>query len=372
MKIDRHAVRYMLRALRLAEKGRGKTSPNPMVGALVVSHGRVVGQGYHHAAGQPHAEILALRQAGPRAVGATLYVTLEPCSHLNKRTPPCVPAIVAAGIRRIVVAMIDPNPSVAGKGVARLRRAGLSVIVGIARREAEDLNRAYCHWVTTGRPYVTMKAGMTLDGRIATVSGESRWITGVQARQEVHRLRAVADAVMVGIGTVLTDNPELTARQPPRLLHAAPRQPLRIVVDSRLRIPFAARILSGQRQAPTLVATTEAAPPSKRRALERRGVAVLTVPALKGRVALVPLLRRLGQRGVTNLVLEGGSELNASFCRAKLLNEVRLYLAPMLLGGTRSLGVVGGPDPLRLTQALPLRNVTIRPVGSDFAVEGRI
>lgn len=372
MKAAHHAVPYMLRALRLAEKGRGKTSPNPMVGALVVANGRVVGQGYHHAPGQPHAEVLALRQAGRRAKGATLYVTLEPCRHLNKRTPPCVPAIIQAGVRRVVVAMIDPNPLVGGRGVTQLRRAGLSVTVGIARIEAEALNRAYGHWVKTAFPYVTLKAGMTLDGRIATVSGQSRWITGLQSRREVHRLRAQADAILVGIGTVLKDDPALTARRGPRLIQLAAKQPLRVVVDSRLRIPTSAKILRRQRQARTLVVTTPTASRSKAAMLERQGVEVLRVPAAHGRVGLRPLLKRLGQRGVTNVMVEGGSELNAALLHAKLVNAVRFYVAPTLLGGVQSIGVVGGSGPRRLSQAVRVRNLRIRQIGTDVVVEGEL
>lgn len=372
MRAAHHAFRYMLRALRLAEKGRGKTSPNPMVGALVVSNGRVIGRGYHHAAGEPHAEVLALQQAGRRAKGATLYVTLEPCSHLNKRTPPCVPAIIRSGIRRVVIAMIDPNPLVRGRGVAQLRRAGLSVTVGIARHEAEQVNRSYSHWVKTQRPYVTLKAGMTLDGQIATVSGESQWITGEESRREVHRLRAQADAIVVGIGTVLKDDPALTARRVPALKKLAAKQPLRVVVDSRLRISPSAKILSQQRQAPTVVMTTMAASSSKRAMLKRRGVETLTVPAAHSRVKLLPLLKRLGQRGITNIIVEGGSELNAAFLKAKLINEVRLYLAPRLLGGATSIGVFGGEGPRRLTQACQLRNMRTRRVGTDLVIEGQL
>lgn len=372
MRVTHHAFRYMLRALRLAEEGRGKTSPNPMVGAIVVSNGRVIGQGYHHAAGEPHAEVLALQQAGRRAKGATLYVTLEPCSHLNKRTPPCVPAIIRAGVRRVVVAMIDPNPSVRGKGVAQLRRAGLSVTVGIARREAEHVNRAYSHWAKTKRPYVTLKAGMTLDGQIATAAGESRWITSPQSRREVHRLRGQVDAVLVGIGTVLKDDPALTARRSPGLVKLAAKQPLRVVVDSRLRIRPSAKILSQQVQAPTLVVTTAAASQAKRAALGRQGIEVLALPATKGRVRLLPLLKRLGQRGITSVMVEGGSELNAAFLNAKLVNQVRFYLAPTLLGGIQSTGVIGGPSPRRLAQAWQLQNVRTRRVGTDLVVEGEL
>lgn len=372
MKAAHHEFRYMLRALRLAEKGRGKTSPNPMVGALVVSNGRVVGQGYHHAAGHPHAEVLALRQAGRRAKGATLYVTLEPCSHVNKRTPPCVPAIIRSGIRRVVVAMIDPNPLVKSKGVAQLRRAGLPVTVGTGRREAEYLNRAYSHRVRTQRPYVTLKAGMTLDGQIATQSGESRWITSPESRREVHRLRAETDAILVGVGTVLRDNPALTARTGPGFKRLATKQPLRVVLDSRLRIHRAAKILSQQGQAPTVVITTQASSLSKRAILKQQGVEVLIAPATQGRVKLLSVLKQLGRRGVTNLIIEGGSELNAAFLRAKLINEVRLYLAPTLVGGAGSIGVFGGKGARRLAQAYHLHNMRTRRVGADLVIEGQL
>lgn len=362
----------MHRALQLAEKGRGKTSPNPMVGALIVSNGRVVGQGYHHAAGEPHAEVLALQQAGRRAKGATLYVTLEPCSHLHKRTPPCVPAILQAGIRHVGIAMIDPNPLVRGQGVAELRRAGVSVKVGIAGSEAAAMNRTYSHWVKTERPYVTLKAGMTLDGQIATATGESRWITSVSSRREVHRLRSEADAVLVGIGTVLIDNPALTARRLPNLSGLAAKQPLRIVVDSRLRISPSAKILSQQRQSPTIVVTTAAASGKKRASLERKGIEVLVLPSAAGRVGLGLLLKRLGQRGITHLIVEGGSEVNAAFLKAKLVNGVRLYVAPKLLGGLRSTGVIGGTSPRRLSQAVQLGRVHLRCLQDDFVIEGEL
>ncbi len=372
MKAAHDAIRHMRQALRLAAKGLGKTHPNPMVGAVVVAKGRVVGKGYHHAAGTPHAEVLALRQAGRLAKGATLYVTLEPCSHLHKRTPPCVPTIIHAGIRRVVVAMIDPNPSVRGKGLAQLRRAGISVTVGVAGSEAERLNRMYGHWIKTHRPFVTLKAGMTLDGQIAAASGESRWITSLASRRDAHRLRAHSGAVVVGIGTVLSDDPALTARQPPRLARLHARQPLRVVVDSRLRIPTSAAILFRQGEAPTVVATTSAASFRKRAALERRGIEVLTVPGSRGRVGLRRLLTRLGRRGITHVVLEGGSELNAAFLKAGLVNEVRLYVAPSFLGGSRSIGLIGGLSPQALEKALPLRTLRTRRLGPDLVIEGEL
>ena len=358
----------MTEALCLAAKGRGTTSPNPMVGALVVAKGHIVGRGYHHGPGKPHAEILALRQAGRRAKDATLYVTLEPCSHLIKRTPPCVPAVIESRVRRVVVAMVDPNPSVKGRGLAQLRRAGLVVTVGIARREAEQLNKAYIHWIDTGRPYVILKAGMTLDGKIATARGESRWITGAKARQEVHQLRQTVDAILVGSGTVLKDNPSLTARVFGRPLTLAARQPLRVIVDSRLQIPLSAKVLS--KLARTLIATTNKASRAKVHTIEQRGAKVVTLPAVRGRLALPTLLSHLGKSGVTSVLIEGGSTLNAAALRAKLVNHVVLYMAPTLMGGQDACAVIGDRSPRLLAQSMKLRNVTVRRLGDDVVVEG--
>lgn len=364
--------RLMTLALRLAQRGRGTASPNPMVGAVVVKAGTIVGRGFHLRPGLPHAEICALRQAGVQARGATLYVTLEPCCHLRKRTPPCVPEVLRSGISRVVIAMQDPNRSVSGRGIAVLRRSGLSVTVGVARREAEEVNKAYSHWIRAKRPYVTLKAGATLDGQIATASGESRWITGRQSRREVHQLRGQTDAVLIGVGTVLSDDPALTARIGKGLSRLAPRQPLRVVVDSRLRIPFKSRILSQQNVAKTIVATTGRASAARRAALERRGVKTIMLPVVDGRVSLSALLKELGRRGVISLLLEGGSRLNGAMLRAKLVDHVRLYLAPTLLGGDDAKGLIGGDGPARLDQSMTLRHMRFRSVGSDFVVEGDV
>jgi diaminohydroxyphosphoribosylaminopyrimidine deaminase/5-amino-6-(5-phosphoribosylamino)uracil reductase len=359
----------MTLALRLAAKGRGKTSPNPMVGSLVVKNGRIVGRGYHHGPGQPHAEILALKQAGPRANGATLYVTLEPCCHLLKRTPPCVPAVVQSGVRQVVVAMADPHIMVKGRGIAVLRRAGITVTTGIAQEEAAQLNRAYLHWVRTDRPYVTLKAGMTLDGKVATAKGESRWITGPHARQDAHRLRSQVDAVVVGVGTVLKDNPTLTARLSDRPLKLAPRQPLRVVLDSRLRTPPTATVCAEQDRAKTLIVTTNRASRSRRRPFERAGVEVVSLSRRTGVSRFRPLTM-LGKRWITSMLIEGGSTVNAAALREKLVNHVVLYLAPTLMGGQDAKAVIGDRGPNRLAQALTLRHVTVRRIGKDLVVEG--
>lgn len=266
--------------------------------------------------------------------------------------------------------MHDPNPKVKGKGITRLRRAGLSVTTGVARREAQELNRAFAYWIKTKRPYVTLKAGMTLDGRIATASGESKWITSHQSRQEVHRLRSNVDAVLVGIGTVLSDDPAMTARTGPRFKALARQQPLRVVVDSALRIPVNATILTQQEKAKTLVATTRSAPASGLAALKRKGIETVTLPDVRGRVDLTALLRHLGQRGITSLLVEGGSEINAAILKAKLVQHVRLYIAPAFLGGRNATGVVGGESPLRLAQMMKLKLVRTRSAGGDVVVEG--
>ena len=363
-------LHLMTLALRLAAKGRGKTSPNPMVGALVVKNGRIVGRGYHHGPGQPHAEILALNQAGSRARGATLYVTLEPCCHLFKRTPPCVPVVIQSGVRQVVVAMADPNPSVKGRGIAALRRAGIMVTTAVAQVEAAQLNRAYLHWVKTGRPYVILKAGMTLDGKVATAKGESRWITGPRARQDAHRLRSQVDAVVVGVGTVIQDDPTLTARLSDRPLKLAPRQPLRVVLDSRLRTPPTATVCAKQGRAKTLIVTTSRASRLRRRPFEQAGVEVVSLSLKNRRVSLPALMTMLGKRGVTSVLIEGGSTVNAAALRAKLVNHVVLYLAPTLMGGQDAKAVIGDRSPKRLAQALTLRHVTVRRIGKDLVVEG--
>ncbi|MFO0733931.1 MAG: bifunctional diaminohydroxyphosphoribosylaminopyrimidine deaminase/5-amino-6-(5-phosphoribosylamino)uracil reductase RibD [Nitrospiraceae bacterium] len=358
----------MTLALRLAERGRGSTSPNPMVGAVVVNRGRIVGQGAHRKVGGPHAEVIALSQAGSRAKGGTLYVTLEPCSHLKKRTPPCVPLVVKSGVRRIVIAMVDPNPKVKGRGIAQLKRAGLSVEVGCGQAEAGQLNETYIHWVRTGRPFTTLKAGMTLDGKIATAAGESRWITGDEARGHAHRLRAEVDAILVGIGTVLHDDPSLTARPPVSDAPRALRQPLRIVVDSRLRIPLGAKVLQRQAESHTLVATTSASSTRKRDRLRRQGIDVLILPTRKRRVDLAALWTRLGQLGITNQLIEGGGDINAAVLRAGLAQRIHFYVAPLLLGGRDATGVLGGTSPAHLAQALSVQNLRTAPLGRDILI----
>jgi diaminohydroxyphosphoribosylaminopyrimidine deaminase/5-amino-6-(5-phosphoribosylamino)uracil reductase len=335
-----------------------------MVGAVVVAGSRIVGRGYHRRAGEPHAEILALRAAGAKARGATLYVTLEPCCHTDKRTPPCVPSVVASGVRRVVVAMRDPNPRVRGRGITRLRRAGLEVTTGCLEDRAQRLNEAYRHWIRTGRPFLILKAAMTMDGKIATAGGASKWITGEEARGDGHRLRSVVDAVMVGIETVLHDDPQLTARG----TGTTGRQPLRIVLDSTLRIPASARILSalgGQ----LLIATTAHAPKDRIEDRRAQGATVLVLPAVGGQVSFRACVEELGRRGVTSVLLEGGGTVNASALQAGLVDRVILYMAPTLLGGQDARSVIAGRSPESLSDALPLRDLRITRVGNDLKIE---
>lgn len=356
---------YMKLALKLAARGAGWVSPNPMVGAVVVKDGQVVGRGYHRRVGLPHAEVEALGAAGAAVRGAELYVTLEPCNH-EGRTPPCTMTILSAGISRVIIATRDSNPRVAGGGVEFLRSRGVSVEVGLLEEEARRLNEAWFHWMETGRPWVMVKAACSLDGKIATAGGESQWLTGEAARALGHRLRHRVDAIVVGIGTVLADDPQLTTRLP----RGPGRDPIRLVLDSTLRLPLSARLLHLDSPAPTWVATTGQAPPAKRRALEDLGARVLVLPEAAGRVSLPGLLEFLGAQQVQSLLVEGGAEVLGAFFDQKLVHLFRFFYAPTILGGRAALGVVGGLGVDRLKEAQRAQNLEIRRVGEDFLVSG--
>ena len=364
--VDDDDARWMARALELAARGRGLTSPNPMVGAVVVAGGEVVGEGFHAGAGGPHAEIMALGSAGGRARGATLYVTLEPCNHQG-RTPPCAPAVVAAGVIRVVSAVRDPNPRVPGGGAEVLRAAGIEVSLGVRDDEARDLNRVFFTAMTRGRPHVTLKAAMTLDGKIAAHDGGSRWITGEAARQEAHRLRSESDAVVVGIGTALADDPALDVR----LGRPWPREPWRVVVDSRARLPRTARILSAGTPARALIAVTDAAPAERVAALEAAGATVLACKSAGAHVDLVDLAGRLFALDAMAVLVEGGAELNAGFLSAGLVDRVAVFVAPKLVGGRSAPTPVGGAG-LSLGDAVALTRVRTRAVGDDWLIEADV
>ncbi len=355
----------MRRALFLARKGMGKTSPNPMVGAIILRHGKIVGEGYHHGPGQPHAEVMALGQAGRTAKGGTLYTNLEPCCHTGKRTPPCTNAIIESGIARVVIAMEDPNPKVCGRGVKILRKAGISVTTGLLKQDAQKLNETFTKYMTTKRPFVLLKAAMTLDGKIATKMGESRWISGRPARQEVHRLRSLVDAVLVGIGTVLADNPGLLANR------RGFKNPLRVVIDPSLKIPVSTRLVLSCRETPTLVLTTRAASSIKLQELKQLGVRVETLPTSpKGKIAFQTILTLLGKTGITSLLIEGGGKVNGMALREGVVDKVLFYIAPKLLCGNDAKDVTAGVAIASLARAVQIQDMTVSHVGDDLRVEG--
>lgn len=358
---------YMRRALELAAQARGRTSPNPMVGAVIVRQGQVVGQGYHQRAGTPHAEVHALREAGERARGAVLYVNLEPCAH-HGRTPPCTEAIIAAGLAEVHMAMLDPNPRVNGRGRAALEAAGIRTVVGECAAEAGELNEVFGTYITAGRPFVLAKFACSLDGKIATRTGESRWISGADSRQRVHQLRDTVDAILVGANTVIADDPQLTTRLPNR---EDVRHPLRVVLDSRGRVPLQSQVLDPSLPGRTLLAATPALPEERRQALQARGVECLLLPPdAHGRVALPALLAELGRRQVSSLLVEGGGTVLEAFFRARLVDKVLAFVAPLIIGGREAPSAVSGEGVERLEEALRLERVQVERVGDDLLVSG--
>jgi diaminohydroxyphosphoribosylaminopyrimidine deaminase/5-amino-6-(5-phosphoribosylamino)uracil reductase len=348
-----------------------------MVGAVVVREGRIAGRGWHRAYGRPHAEVEALRQAGAAARGADLYVTLEPCNHQG-RTPPCTRAVLDAGVRRVVMATRDPNPRVNGGGAEFLQERGLEVEIGLLAAAARRLNEAWFKWVATGLPFVIAKAAASLDGKIATATGESQWLTGEKARAFGHRLRHEVDAILVGAGTALADDPQLTVRLPAgtgnqetRKTAKPGKDPIRIVLDSRLRLPLEARMLHLDSPAPTWVACTEAAPPARVKAIQDLGAEVLILPgATNGMVALPPLLAELGRRRVQSLLVEGGGEVLGTFFDQKLVDKFYFFYAPKILGGRTAPGMLAGAGVQRLGNALQARELSVRKLGVDLLVFG--
>jgi diaminohydroxyphosphoribosylaminopyrimidine deaminase/5-amino-6-(5-phosphoribosylamino)uracil reductase len=363
--VERDA-RFMRRALELAERGRGLTAPNPMVGAVVVSDGEIVGEGYHERAGGPHAEVVALAAAGARSRGATMYVTLEPCSY-HGRTPPCARAVIDAGIRRVVAALVDPNPRVSGRGLDALRAAGVEVAETILTDHAERQNRAFVAAMRLGRPHVTLKAAMTLDGRIADRHGESKWITGDGARAAAHRLRSESDAIVVGVGTVLRDDPALTVR----LERPWPREPYRVVLDTRARTPVAARLIAAGTAARALVMTGGDADPARIAALTAAGATVVPVPSRDGRVDVRAALAALAEREVRAVLVEGGGEVHGAFVDAGLVDRVAVFIAPRLMGGREATPSIGGLG-LSLADTLRLGALEVSRFGDDLLIEADV
>lgn len=355
---------YMRLALHLAEKGQGWTAPNPMVGAVIVKNNKVIGQGYHERYGDLHAERNALKRCQESPVGATMYVTLEPCCHKGKQ-PPCTDAILAAGISRVVVGSLDPNPLVSGKGLNLLRAHGVAVDVGILKEECDRLNQVFFHFIQHKRPYVVMKYAMTMDGKIATYTNASQWITGEIARQHVQAERHRYSAIMVGVGTVLADNPLLTCRLP------RGKNPLRIVCDSQLRTPLTSKIVQTAREVPTILAT--ACDKDKRKApYEAAGCQIWPIELKDGHIDLTSLLDKLGAAHIDSVLLEGGATLNWSALAEGVVQKVQIYVAPKLFGGSRAPSPIGGQGVALPQQGMMLRNTRILPLGNDFLLESEV
>jgi len=356
---------YMKMALSLAERGRGWTSPNPLVGAVVVKDGKVVGKGFHQAAGGPHAEVFALEEAGADARGATLYVTLEPCNHTG-RTPPCTHAILRSRIKRLVAGMKDPNPRVTGGGLDYLRRQGLDVAVGVCEDGCRRLNEIFIKYANTCLPFVILKCAATLDGRIATRTGDSKWITNPRSRHFVHELRHAADAVMVGVGTVFKDDPQLTTRLEGR----KGSDPVRIVLDTRLSTPLDAKVLHLSSDSDTLIVTSPSVSPEKRKLFQRAGVQLLSMDCHEDQIDLKALVTELARRQITSLLIEGGSRVNGSALRAGIVDKVYIFYAPKICGGDDGVPVCAGPGVERMEQSIRLKDISVHRFEDDVMIEG--
>ncbi|MDI6800848.1 MAG: bifunctional diaminohydroxyphosphoribosylaminopyrimidine deaminase/5-amino-6-(5-phosphoribosylamino)uracil reductase RibD [Thermodesulfovibrionales bacterium] len=370
MKVTDKDISFMKKALALAAKARGMTSPNPMVGAVIVRNGKVISEDYHKQAGEPHAEALAILKAGDKAKGASLYVTLEPCCHLDKRTPPCTKTIINSGIKKVFIAVKDPNPKVSGKGFEELKKQGIEVVSGILEDKARKLNEAYVKYITTGMPFVILKTAMTLDGKIATPEGQSKWITGEGARKVVHMMRKEVDAILTAVGTVKADNPELTVRIR-RQKTENRRQPERIVIDPKLEIPFDYKIFNVPSE--TIVITRRQNTEDriqKEKTLIDRGVKVIEYES--ERLDLKWLMKKLGEMEITSVMIEGGASLNAHALQDEIVDKVVFFIAPKIIGGKDSIPAVGGNIFKRLEEAYQIHNMGARKIGEDLMVEGYI
>ncbi len=360
-------ISFMKRALELAEKGIGFTNPNPVVGAVIVKDNRIIGEGYHEIYGGKHAETNAFLNSIEKVQGATMYVTLEPCSHFGK-TPPCAKAIIDKGIKRVVVALTDPNPFVAGKGINMLRENGIEVATGIMEAESRRLNEVFMKYITTKLPFGILKTAITLDGKIATYSGDSKWITNEKSREYVHKLRHKVSAIMVGINTVLKDNPYLNTR----LVEGNGLDAARVIVDSTARIPLDANVLNMKSSARTIIATTEMASKQKLEELEDKGADMIVCPLVNNRVDLSYLIKELGERGIDSILIEGGSALNYSAIEAGIVDKVIAFIAPKLIGGRDAKTPIGGLGKEFMKDALHLRIAELQRFGDDIMIEAYI
>ncbi len=350
---------YIRRTLRLAAKARGMTSPNPMVGALIVKKGIIIAEDFHRKPGTPHAEVLVIEKAGENAKGSELYINLEPCCHIEKRTPPCTKSIINAGIKKVIIGMKDPNPKVSGRGISELQNAGIDIKSGILENEAKRLNEAYIKYITTGKPFVILKIAMTLDGKIATPEGQSKWITGEKARKTVHRLRSRVDAIMTAIGTVKADDPQLTARI------KNGKNPRRVVIDPDLEINTNAKVL--QIPPETIIVTKINNPKSNY--LEKTGTKIIYY---KEKLNLNWLMEKLGEMEITSVLIEGGSSLNAHALEEGIVDKVMFFIAPKIIGGEKSFPAVGGKTFRNIEETYKIKNLKIKQIGEDLLIEGYI
>lgn len=346
-------------ACRLARKAAGRTSPNPMVGAVLVRGGKIIATGFHRIAGADHAEIVALKRAGAKAKGSTLYINLEPCSHYG-RTPPCSRALIHAGIKEVVAGMKDPNPLVGGKGFRKLKRAGINVRVGLLEQECRTLNEAFIKYITRQLPFVTLKLAASLDGKIATMTGDARWISSEDSRRMVHQLRNEVDAVVTGVRTVIADDPQLTCRIP------YGRNPWRVILDSRLRIPLSAKLLR-QPDSRSIIVTSERSSQQKARAIESLGAQVWRINLRQGRIPWTAILRKLAAKGVLNVMIEGGATTSAWALRERAVDKILFFYAPMILGGDGRV-MIDALGVKRVRQAIPVQRTRVRPSGTDTLV----
>jgi len=359
---------YIQSALEIAEKGAGFTSPNPMVGTVMVKDNVIVGKGYHTNSGKLHAEIKALQEAGSQAEGATVYVNLEPCCHYGK-TPPCVQELITAKVVRVVICTKDPNPLVNGRGIEELRSHNIDVTIGILADKAKKLNEFFFKFITSGRPFVILKAALSLDGKIATKTGQSQWISNESSREFVHKMRNRVDAVMVGAGTILKDNPSLTAR----IKSQKSRNPKRIILDNLLQIPLGAHIFTQTSDAENIIVTTHKASREKLKGFEERGARIiLTQSQNRNMVDLEDMIKQLGKLSLASIMIEGGHTINAAALKAKIVDKIIFFIAPIIIGGKTAPGVVSGDGIIHLKDAIKLNNIEINHFGNDLMVEGYI
>lgn len=355
----------MKRALELAALGKGRVNPNPMVGAIIVKYGKIIGEGYHEVCGKEHAEINAFKNSIEDAKGATMYVTLEPCSHFGK-TPPCADKIIEKGIKKVVIASLDPNPLVAGKGIEKLRNAGIEVVTGILNEENRKLNEVFFKYIVRKRPFILMKSAMSLDGKIASKTGDSKWISSLESRVEVHRIRNEFKGILVGVNTVIADNPELTCRI------ENGRNPIRIIVDTSLRIPIESKIVQSAKKVETIVITTNESNKEKNRLLEKYGVNVIKVSKKENRVDLTEMTRVLGELGIDSVLLEGGGNLNYSALQAGIVDKIRVYIAPKIIGGINAKTPIEGEGIEKVSNSINLDKLEVISIDNDIVLEGYI